>query len=480
LANCHFTAKYWDFESREKITYNCGRDLEDDVDEGLFYLGSDLCIFHDKIYLEDYSQVPSTITARKEALSEKLMDKIKDCVTNNKALFCIGYFLPENITIEGDFTKPVYFSKAKLPRIDLSSAVFSGGADFRGAEFSGKANFRRAELSTADFSSAEFSGDASLTSTKFSGADFSLSQFSARADFLGVEFSETASFISAKFFGEADFSSTFKDSALFNYVLFEDGKKILFGGIEDLSKFSFMNTEITRVRFSDRARWRNEDKFKVVEEEMLENSLPEKSLQQVSLGSVKAVYRNLRENYEFRLRYDEAGKFFTKEMELKRKYKEKEEKNTLGSGDGSSTDPKTVVTISRNGWLRRNMSLTGLYYHFSNYGESIAKPTIIGAITVGLSTLFWLMQSNPTLQPTFSSNAHFPYSNLTGLASTTNSSHLLKAFERSITDFLPLLPLGSDVKIGVIDYIIKIVGGVLTFGLLAIALRRKFERKYTR
>lgn len=110
---------------------------------------------------------------------------------------------------------------------------------------------------------------------------------------------------------------TFKDKACFNYVLFEDGKKILFG-IEDLSKFSFMNTDITRVRFGDRARWGEKDKFKVVEKEMLENSLLEKSPQhvtneqkcspKVSLGGVMAVYRNLRENYEFRLRYDEAGK----------------------------------------------------------------------------------------------------------------------------------------------------------------------------
>jgi short-subunit dehydrogenase len=30
----------------------------------------------------------------------------------------------------------------------------------------------------------------------------------------------------------------------------------------------------------------------------------------------------------------------------------------------------------------------------TTYGESIAKPIIIGAITIGLSTLFWLMQSN--------------------------------------------------------------------------------------
>jgi hypothetical protein len=47
-------------------------------------------------------------------------------------------------------------------------------------------------------------------------------------------------------------------------------------------------------------------------------------------------------------------------------------------------------------------------------------------------------------------------------------------------DFIPLLTLPSDIKVGLIDYVIKIVGGAVTFGLLAIALRRKFERKYTR
>jgi hypothetical protein len=56
---------------------------------------------------------------------------------------------------------------------------------------------------------------------------------------------------------------------------------------------------------------------------------------------------------------------------------------------------------------------------------------------------------------------------------------VIKAFERSFADFLPLLPQG-DIKVGIVDFIIKIVGGALTFGLLAIALRRKFERKYTR
>jgi hypothetical protein len=54
----------------------------------------------------------------------------------------------------------------------------------------------------------------------------------------------------------------------------------------------------------------------------------------------------------------------------------------------------------------------------------------------------------------------------------------LKAFERSIAGFIPLLPLGSNIKVGIIDYVIKIVGGAVTFGLIAIALRRRFERRY--
>ena len=82
-----------------------------------------------------------------------------------------------------------------------------------------------------------------------------------------------------------------------------------------------MNSDITRIRFSDKTRWREDerkkgkDRFTVIEEKWLEGSHPKSP--DISLGSVMAVYRNLRENYEFRLRYDEAGKFFIKEMELK-------------------------------------------------------------------------------------------------------------------------------------------------------------------
>ena len=183
----------------------------------------------------------------------------------------------------------------------------------------------------------------------------------------------------------------------------------------------------------------------------------------------------LRENYEFKLKFDEAGKFFIKEMELKRNYRTARSKN---KGSSSSSNG---LEVRKNDPLRRHFSLTALYYHFSDYGESILKPTIIGIITIGLSTLFWLTQSNPTVQPSLLENnpRSLNTANFTGIDNFTNPNHLLKSFERSLADFIPLLPMGSEIKVGVIDYIIKIVGGALTFGLLAIALRRKFEKKYT-
>jgi hypothetical protein len=180
------------------------------------------------------------------------------------------------------------------------------------------------------------------------------------------------------------------------------------------------------------------------------------------------------------MRYDEAGQFFIREMELKRKYREIPSK-----GEDSNLE------IKQNNWFRRNLfSLTGWYYHLSRYGEDLLRPTLAGVVIVLLSTLFWLLQSNPTFEPSLSAIECNPdvISNATrnetskfiGLCKhgSGNHTHWLKAFERSIAGFIPLLPLGGDIKVGVIDYVIKIVGGAVVFALIAVALRRRFERKY--
>ncbi len=170
------------------------------------------------------------------------------------------------------------------------------------------------------------------------------------------------------------------------------------------------------------------------------------------------------------------GKFFIKEMELKRKYRQVSQ----SSPDSSNS------AIKKNNWFRRNIfSLIGWYYHLSRYGEDLLRPTLAGILIVSLSTSFWLTQSRPTLEPTLNLTYIKPeIANHTStfilLKNATNYMHLLKAFQRSIADFIPLLPLGGDTKVGAIDYVIKLVGGAVTFGLIAIALRRRFERKYTR
>jgi hypothetical protein len=205
----------------------------------------------------------------------------------------------------------------------------------------------------------------------------------------------------------------------------------------------------------------------VIEEEWLEKLGKEKKLEneheqeneskRISLDLVLYVYRRLRENYEFKLKFDEAGKFFIKEMELKRKYREAPSLSAvfkrklikflkrLKLVNANVQEPKIEYVLKQNGRLRRHFSLTGLYYHLSTYGESIVKPTIIGAITVGLSTLFWLLQNNPTVEPSLSfiakNTSHFIANNSSHMYNTTsnfinltqiwNNTHTLKAFERS-------------------------------------------------
>jgi hypothetical protein len=100
--------------------------------------------------------------------------------------------------------------------------------------------------------------------------------------------------------------------------------------------------------------------------------------EQVSLNGVRATYRNLRENYEYWYRYEEADQFFIREMELKRKYREKTSENRY--------------SIKRNSWFRRNLSLTGLYYWISEYGQNYKRPIWLAIIFVFIPIFYLLVQ----------------------------------------------------------------------------------------
>jgi hypothetical protein len=64
--------------------------------------------------------------------------------------------------------------------------------------------------------------------------------------------------------------------------------------------------------------------FKIYDEWLIEEDAKKQNTKSPnSLEAVIAEYRNLRENYEYNLRYEDAGQFFIREMELRRKYKQK-------------------------------------------------------------------------------------------------------------------------------------------------------------
>jgi hypothetical protein len=60
----------------------------------------------------------------------------------------------------------------------------------------------------------------------------------------------------------------------------------------------------------------------------------------------------------------------------------------------------------------------------------------------------------------------------------TDLNQWIKSLTRTKEDFIPLLSMPNDLKIGIVYYIVKVFSVVLTFGLIAISLRRKFERKH--
>ena len=470
---------------------------------------------------------------------DEFNNKLSEYYFNNAPLIFIGYCLPEisfhnkelrqglyfidstfygvaNFSgakfygeanfINTTFSDKVYFSGAKFcQEVNFSNTEFIKRAYFRHAQFLGKSifydiffhfrvTFLGAMFGDVLFNDVFFQGKATFRDAHMHKVAFRSVDFQGKALFLNAHFIDNTEFIHTTF-GHAVFTGArFKGETRFNHVVFGGGEKTFFDELydNDVSKVSFMNTDITRVRFSEGAKWGEKEKFKVIEEEWLEklakgeiNEQQNTQQESTTLESVITVYRNLRENYEYRLRYDEAGKFFIKEMELKRKYTysptlSRRFKVKLYElyekirGDSSSHLPQIEYKLRKNNLVERNLSLTGLYHLFSKYGESIVRPTIIGVITIALSTLFWLTQADPTKDPSLSKfvGAYWILH--------PNTNYLERAFERSLADFLPLLSLPSDIKVGVIDYIIKIVGGALSFGLLIIAFRRKFERKYTR
>jgi uncharacterized protein YjbI with pentapeptide repeats len=433
-----------------------------------------LCIFHH----------PNFLTGNESQVSNEFNSKV-DNLPSTKKLLCIGYLLP-NISLKNrTFSSQVIFHNAVFNGpVDFSNSTFKIKSSFLGARFKGDASFYNTHFYGAiDFDDPEFESKSTLLKgIVFQGAifentayfekshfevgvDFTRTQFVKEAIFDESEFHGTSDFSHCKFLGEGRFIETDFSLAYVRFwnVLLKNPENIIFKPLKNnLTQVSFVNTDISRVRFDEHVRFGEKEygRFKIIDDWQMEMSMDDTNFRAAAaihpMGAILSVYRNLRENYEFRMRYDEAGEFFIREMEIRRRYKEHFE-------DGK-------VMISLNRWVVRNFSLTGLYYHLSRYGQSILRPTVFGIGIILLSTILWFTQSNAF--------GDFSISQITVFSQYDNLTHYQKSFDRAILNFIPLLPAGTGIKLGLIDYAFKIIGGAVTFGLIIIALRRKFERKF--
>jgi hypothetical protein len=173
-------------------------------------------------------------------------------------------------------------------------------------------------------------------------------------------------FTQAYFFDQATFYGTeLGEKPGFSDVLFENAQKVLFS-VPRLHASSFINTNVTSVRFSKSVNW---------EKETIDSS--------VDLEALKVVYRNLRENYENSFRFADARIYHTREMNLKRKYREK----------GNPTKGIRPLAV-KNCLIRRTFSLTALYYVISEYGYDYNRAIIAAAVVLAIPIIYSLIQQS--------------------------------------------------------------------------------------
>lgn len=232
------------------------------------------------------------------------------CIFKGLAYFFNNVF--ERISMDYcEFVEGANFWMTKLNNASFSHCIFKKTCLFGTISMPNKkfktttiqnGNFTGTEFENATFKSVVFSGNTTFENTKFENCYFNEAIF----DELNFGFSEITN--------NADFTkTTFNEKAFFNNLLFKNQERVFLDG--DLQNVSFENTDITRVRFSDNVKFGGIDGYSIIED--IEGR---KNPDICSMGTILSIYRNLRENYEYRLRYDEAGKFFIKEMELKREY----------------------------------------------------------------------------------------------------------------------------------------------------------------
>jgi len=244
----------------------------------------------------------------------------------------VGTDIKRTVFPNSRFQGKTRFTGAKFEKTNFTHSCF-GEADFDhtlinvmkhiGTTFSGDTNFFSSKLYKIDLHKVKFKKNSNFAESTLHDVTISDGKFQGNSNFAYVIFQDNVRFKNVEIYA-ADFSfAKFLGKAFFNDVLFRKQDRVNFD-VDDLSKVSFRNTDVTKVRFGERVKWGGKNGFRIIDEELL-NKDSEKAI----LQSVISTYRNLRKNYERRFRNEEAQKFFTRELELKKIYKKEDASITI-------------------------------------------------------------------------------------------------------------------------------------------------------
>lgn len=512
MIECSYKTTYYDPSQGKQDIFKCKNEA----------LKSNYCKFHDKHYFNETTSNElielikeqfkngngKCVGYRIPTINLKTIE-LPNCVYFNKALFLgqVDFSKKINSSImifnECIFCEEVNFSNSlNLQKIYCTHAKFLKNVMFTSAIFKDEINFESTEFKgVTNFQSTVFNKKVILQKTEFQYLDFDLSIFEESVDFYKTKFNRSASFWKVKFLSNTIFtSSTFFENAdfhesefknvIFQDIIFENGatyenclfhscnfkniatkNTVIFRNVQfskpenitlngNLTKFSFLYTDLTRINFGDLIIWnsnsdlqkknkitrslqkRNDENnhFKILDERLLEINHTYSTLE-----AVQGVYRKLRENFDFNLRYDDAGQFFIREMELKRKFYQKRDNIE------TTVIKKKVLHI---------FSLLGAYYGLSKYGESLLRPTILAILIINVGIgVFWIEE----LCTYYDHPDEY------------EGRPIEKAAVRSVTSFFPFYSL--DENTGSVDLIFKIILLPVS-ALIFISLRRKLERRF--
>jgi|CXWL01.1.fsa_nt_gi uncharacterized protein YjbI with pentapeptide repeats len=458
--NCKYADYFTDIETNEPRDYTCHR----------YPLESGFCKFHDENFLK----------GNESDVKNLFENEVKIATDTQTELLCFGFHLPDITLHKLQFQKPVYFINIKFHGdVSIYNSTFIS-ANFSKSEFLQKSSFENLTFNTnfifsdveshvedMNFRNTTFNQQSSFTrlkcnnitfdscnffKTNFRGAEFNVNSkftqtnFFMQTDFSNVRFSGKTIFINSMFANNTTFQFSKFQNTQFHNIDFKEQPLVIFDG--NLSEISFRDTDITRIKFAEKIIWGNDDKFEIWDaRELVKNP------KNFGLSSVLSTYRNLRENYEFRLMYEEAGQFFVREMDLKRKYYE---------------DPNDNYNTKTRPFYYRYFSLTSFYSYLSRYGESFKRTLFwVGLIFLASTVYNWFYPDLHTIMKNYS------LENL-DQASEMISSCLPKlkiTLERTLSSFFQIESNGLG------DYLVRI-SSIPVLGALFIVLKRRFERRF--